>query len=126
MGDRCTVEQKQQLDKRWYVVLTKSRNEEVAQMHLTSKGIEVFYPKLFLPISRSHRYVVPLFPNYLFVRIDVSSSEYYQVVWCHGVKRLVSFGGAPSALEDGVVDFLRDRSDPRGVIVAKSNLKVGD
>jgi transcriptional antiterminator RfaH len=121
------VEQAQQDRKKWYVVLTKPRNEEAAQFHLNTKGIEVFYPKLFLPVlNKTGRHIVPLFPNYLFVRIDASSLEYSQVVWCRGIKRLVSFGGAPSAVEDNVVKFMREQADPGGLIIARSNLKVGD
>jgi transcriptional antiterminator RfaH len=113
-------------NKKWYVVLTKSRSEEIARTHLVSKGIEVFYPKLFVPTSRSGRYVISLFPNYLFVKIDPSSSDYYQVAWCSGVNRVVRFGGAPAAVDTGVIEFLRTQADPRGVIVAKSRLKAGD
>ena len=121
------VEQDRQLGRRWYVASTKPRSEEIAHVHLLGKGIEVYYPKLFLPIAnRSGRQLIPLFPNYLFVRIDLSSSEYSQVEWCQGVKRLVRFGGAPSPVEDSVIDFLRDQADPQGLIVAKSVLKVGD
>ena len=122
---RCTVEHSLQSGKKWYVVLTKARSEETAQIHLSTKGIEVFYPKLILPVSKSGRHIVSLFPNYLFVRFDVSS-EYYQVVWCRGVKRVVSFGGTPAVVENSVVDFMRDKADARGLIPAKSNLKVGD
>jgi transcriptional antiterminator RfaH len=121
------VEQAQQVRKKWYVVLTKPRNEEAAQFHLTTKGIEVFYPKLFLPVlNKTGRHIVPLFPNYLFVRIDASSLEYSQVVWCRGIKRFVSFGGTPPPLEDNIVDFMREQADPDGLIVARSNLEVGD
>jgi transcription antitermination factor NusG len=42
------------------------------------------------------------------------------------VKKLVSFGGGPSPVENNVVDFLKEQADQQGVIVAKSNLKVGD
>jgi transcriptional antiterminator RfaH len=120
------VEQNQQVSKKWYVILTKVRSEESAQIHLNTKGIEVFYPKLVLPGAKAGRHIVSLFPNYIFARIDVSSSEYYKVVWCPGIKKLVSFGGAPSAVENRVIDFMREQADPRGLIVAKSNLKVGD
>jgi transcriptional antiterminator RfaH len=121
------VEQNQQLGKKWYAVLTKPRNEEIAQLHLHLKNIKVFYPKLFVPVAtKSGRHVVALFPNYLFVNIDLTSTEYCQVVWCRGVKRLVSFGGMPSAVEDNVIDFIREQADPSGLIIAKSNLKIGD
>jgi transcriptional antiterminator RfaH len=120
------VKQTMQLGKKWYVALTKPRTEETAHFYLSARGIEVFYPKLFIPIpNKSGRQEISLFPNYIFVRIDSSSSEYFQVAWCRGVKRFVSFGGMPSPVEDNVVDFLRDQGDPRGLITAKSNLKVG-
>lgn len=123
----CIVEQIQQIGKRWYVVVTKPRNEEMAQYHLHSREIEVFYPKLFLPVSnRSGRHVVSLFPNYLFVRIDASSSQYSQVVWCRGVRKIVNFGGIPSPLESNVVEFMQDQADQNGLIMARSNLRVGD
>jgi transcriptional antiterminator RfaH len=113
--------------KKWYAVVTKPRNEEIAQFHLCNKRIEVFYPKLLLPLpSKSGRNTVPLFPNYVFVRIDVLSGEYLQVAWCRGVKKFVSFGGTPSVVDDGVVNFLRDQANAQGLIVAKSNLKIGD
>ena len=113
--------------KSWYVVVSKSRNEEAASFHLASKGIEVFYPKLFLPVpTRSGRHIVPLFPNYIFVRMDASSPQYSQVLWCRGVKRLVSFGGVPSVVDDEVVNFMREQANPEGLITAKSSLKIGD
>ena len=121
------LEQAQSVGRKWYVVITKPRQEATAQFHLSNKGFDVFYPKLFIPIrNTSGRQVVPLFPNYIFVHIDVASTDYFQVVWCRGVKKLVSFGERPSAVEDSVVDFLREQADARGLIVATSILKIGD
>jgi transcriptional antiterminator RfaH len=112
--------------KEWYTVYTKPRHEDMAEFHLQAKGLEVFYPKLFLPIpNKAGRHAVSLFPSYLFVRIDVSSSDYFQVMWCRGIKRLVSFGGVPSAVQDDVISFLRDQGDSNGLIRARSSLKIG-
>ena len=121
------VEQSQQHGRKWYAVLTKPRSEGTAQFHLNNRGIEVFYPKLFIPVSnKSGPLVVALFPNYLFVRINVASQEYAQVVWCRGIKKLVSFGGAPADVEEHIIDFIREQANQDGLIVAKSILKVGD
>jgi transcriptional antiterminator RfaH len=121
------VEQGQQGGKKWYVVLTKARSEEIAQFHLNTKGIEVFYPKLLLPIAnKGSRHCVSLFPNYLFVRIAISSQEYFRVAWCPGVKRLIGFGGTPAVIEEQVINLMRERANQDGLIVARSNLKVGD
>jgi len=111
---------------RWYVVYSKPRKEECAQFHLRSKGLEVFLPRLLLPqsVNRGKR-VVPLFPNYLFVRIHIFSEEYSYVAWSPGVKRFIGFNGTPTPLDDGVVDFLMQQATDEGIITARSNLKVG-
>ena len=121
------VEQREQLGRKWYVALTKSRYEDTAHFYLRSRGIEVFHPKLVLPTpNNSGRQVLSLFPSYIFVSIDASSSDYFQVAWCPGIRKLVGFGGEPSPIETGIVDFLREQTDGKGLIVARSNLKVGD
>lgn len=111
---------------RWYVVYSKRRKEEFAVSQLRAKGLEVFFPKLLLPSSRNKpRRVVPLFPSYLFVRINLVSSEYYAVIWSPGVKRIVSFAGVPAPLDDAVVEQLMAQANDEGLIPARTNLKVG-
>ncbi len=111
---------------RWYVVYSKPRKEELAQFHLSSKGLEVFLPRLLLPESaRKRKRIVPLFPNYLFVRIRIFSEEYVYVKWSPGVKRFVTFNGTPAPLDEKIVAFLMQQADPMGVITARSNLKIG-
>lgn len=110
----------------WYVVYSKPHKEELAQFHLRLKGVEVFFPRLLLPQSvRKHRQIVPLFPNYVFVRIHVSE-QFHFVLWSHGVKRFVSFDGVPAALDETVVPFLMSQANSDGIITARSNLKVGE
>jgi transcription elongation factor/antiterminator RfaH len=109
----------------WYVVYSKPHKEESAQFHLQSKGVEVFFPRLFLPpSSRGRRPLIPLFPNYLFVRVQLPE-EYECVTWTPGVKRFVSFNDVPVALELDIVAYLKEKANPEGVITATSNLKVG-
>jgi transcriptional antiterminator RfaH len=109
----------------WYVVYSKPHKEDQVQLHLAVKGIESFFPRLQLPCSvRRHKGITPLFPNYLFVRINLTS-ESHHVVWSPGVKRIVSFSDTPIPLEDSVVQFLREQANARGVIQAQSQLRPG-
>ncbi len=63
----------------WYVAYCKPRKEECAQYHIERKGLEVFFPKLLLPeAGRLQKRVVPLFPNYIFVRLRIA--EEYPLV----------------------------------------------
>jgi transcriptional antiterminator RfaH len=109
----------------WYVVYSKPRKEEQVQLHLGIKGIESFFPRLQLPgsVKRNTR-IAPLFPNYLFVRVNLTTESHY-VIWSPGVKRIVSFGDTPIPLEDSVVQFLREKASAQGVIQAHSQLRPG-
>jgi transcription antitermination factor NusG len=112
--------------KQWYVVYSKSHAEEYAQLHFRLKGLECFFPRLLLPkAAQKHRRIVPLFPNYLFVRIHFLEQFQY-VLWSPGVKRLVSFNGVPAALDEEVVTFIMRQANSEGIITARSNLKAGE
>lgn len=111
--------------KHWYVVYSKTRKEQQAQFHLARKSIESFFPRLHLPGSvDGARRIVPLFPNYLFVYLDLATESHY-VTWSPGVKRFVSFSDAPLALEESVIGFLKENADSEGVITARSHLQRG-
>ena len=107
------------------MVYTKPHKEEQAQVHLRMKGLDVFFPRLDLVrIAKKRKRIIPLFPNYLFVRIHLPT-EFHYVTWSVGVKRLVSFGERPIPLDERVVDFLKQQTDADGVIRARSQLKPG-
>jgi transcription elongation factor/antiterminator RfaH len=110
----------------WYVIYSKPRKEQQAQFHLARKGLEIFFPRLQLPGGfDGARRVVPLFPNYLFVRLDLASESHY-VTWTPGVKRFVSFSDTPAPLDESVVSFLQDNADSDGIIAARSQLRRGE
>jgi transcriptional antiterminator RfaH len=109
----------------WYVVYSKPHKEEQAQFHLRMKGLDVFFPRLdLLRVAEKRKRIIPLFPNYLFVRLHLPT-EFHYVIWSPGVKRIVSFGDRPVPLDDDVVNFLKQQMDGDGVIQARSQLKPG-
>jgi transcriptional antiterminator RfaH len=113
-------------ERRWYTVYSKPQKEEFAQSQLRLKGLEVFLPKLLLPNNgRKRKRIVPLFPNYLFTRINVHSAEYGYTIWSPGVKRIISFNGTPAPIDGDIIDFLMKQTNNEGVIPARSNLKAG-
>jgi len=112
--------------KQWYVIYTKPKGEELARSHLTLKGIDVFFPRLLLPAALGKRKpIIPLFPNYLFVRIQIFE-EYRYVAWSPGVKRFVAFNSIPVPLDVNVVKYLMQQANSDGIIKARSKLKVGE
>ncbi|MGE0681852.1 MAG: transcription termination/antitermination protein NusG [Candidatus Binatia bacterium] len=112
-------------DRHWYVVYSKPRREEFAQLHLQRKGLEVFFPRLSLPNPRPRQgQIVPLFPNYLFVCLQLPE-EYNYALWSPGVKTIVNFNNTPTPIDEEVINFLKDQADIEGVIKGHSNLTTG-
>ena len=113
------------LQRDWYVVYSKPRKEAQAQFHLGLKGLESFFPRLYLPQSvDKKKRIIPLFPNYLFARIHLPT-EYHFVMWAPGVKKIVCFSETPVPIEENVIQFLQQNADDKGVIQARSQLRRG-
>jgi transcription antitermination factor NusG len=94
----------------WFAVQTRSRHEKKAHAELQEKGIQSFLP-LF---AEKHRWSdrqrvvdVPLFPQYLFVRIAVSSHERISVLRTNGVVGLVGTKGSGIAIPDAQIERIQ-------------------
>jgi transcriptional antiterminator NusG len=74
--------------------------------------------------SYKSKLIVPLFPNYLFVHMNLAT-DYNQVRWAPGVKSFVHFGGSPIPLQDEIAENLIRQADDEGIIPAQCDLKIG-
>ena len=102
--------------RRWYVVHTQTQTEKRALWHLQNQGFECFLPSV-RSLRRHARKVehvlAPLFPRYLFVRLDLDSTPWSAINGTRGVVRLVANGFRPTPVPEGVVEDLQARSDMR-------------
>lgn len=97
---------------RWYVIQCKGGESFRASEHLDNQGYEVFHPVLEVQKRRRGKLAwvaEPLFPHYLFIRLDRMASNWRPIRSTRGVLRLVSFGQEPVAVQDELVETLRDR-----------------
>lgn len=81
---------------RWFAVYTKSRHEKKVNWLLAEKDVETFLPLREVLVrwkDRNKKVPVPLFPGYLFVRID--PMERLGVLSTKGVVCILGNGGAP-------------------------------
>jgi transcriptional antiterminator RfaH len=83
---------------RWYVVHTRAQAEASALWHLTNQGFLCFLPRV--PQFRSHARQtrlmrVPLFPRYLFVRLDLSETRWRAINGTRGVVSPLANGPHP-------------------------------
>jgi transcriptional antiterminator RfaH len=113
-------------ERQWYVLYSKPQKEDYARFHLSAKGLQVFFPQLLFPhAARKRKRLVPLFPNYLFVRLKLFSEEFSHAKWSPGVSRVVSFNGIPAPLDGHVVELLMQQLNRDGVIEARPKLRSG-
>lgn len=89
----------------WYAIQVAHRAEAVVATALRNKG----YPE-FLPLYRSRRVWsdriveldLPLFPGYVFCRFHPHDRR-VPIVTTPGVRRIVSFGGAPIPVDEAEI-----------------------
>jgi len=86
---------------RWYAIHTKPRQEETALAHLERQGFDCHLPRARERRRARHRYALvtlPLFPRYLFARLDLATQNTAPIRSTQGVVGLVRFGLDPAPL----------------------------
>jgi transcription elongation factor/antiterminator RfaH len=104
---------------RWYVVHTLPHRERGANHQLLNQGFTSFLPKR-LKTRRHARKIetvkAPLFPRYLFVKLDMTRDRWRSVNGTFGVASLIMEGEQPKAVPLGVVESLAAQADSDGVL----------
>lgn len=100
----------------WYVIHTKPRQEQRALLNLELQGYECYLP--VLAIEKLHKGVLsvavePLFPRYLFIRLDVGQSgkSWSPIRSTKGVSHLVTFGKEYAKMDAKLLNDLRTKGD---------------
>jgi transcription antitermination factor NusG len=92
----------------WFALQVRSRRENLVANHLEGQGFECF-----LPLYKSTRrwsdrlkeVEQPLFPGYLFCRLNLSNRG--PVLMTPGVQQIVGFGRTPVPVEEREVESIR-------------------
>jgi transcriptional antiterminator RfaH len=94
---------------RWYVAYTQPSAELRAIAHLERQGYKVFCPryrKIVRHARKTTATLAPLFPSYLFLRLDPASDRWRCVNGTRGVARLLAQGDVPQPVPHGAVELL--------------------
>ena len=105
-------------EKRWYLIHSKPRQEEIARENLDRQGYCTYLPLLRTPRRRLGRRIIriePMFPRYFFIRLDTETDNWAPIRSTIGVSTLVRFGMTPTPIPDDLIDTLRERDDSSGV-----------
>lgn len=115
-------------ERRWYVARTQPRAEGRAAVNLERQGFPVFCPR-FRKTRRHARRVesvmVPLFPSYVFVQLDLSCDRWRCVKSTRGISHMIMHGEMPQAVASGVVECLQRRTRSDGTVDLTPDLDVG-
>lgn len=116
----------------WYVVQTQIQAEAKAAANLVQQGFEIYLPR-YLKTSRHARRVnivrAPLFPNYLFVRIDMESQRWRAINSTVGVQRLIGSESMPARIAADIVQGLKEHEQTDGflsIVSPAARFKAGD
>jgi transcription antitermination factor NusG len=92
----------------WYLIRTKSGKEQYVHRELSRRLPETFMPMLESRSRRKSVSLVPLFPQYLFARLELAA-HYFEIRYMPGVVGFISTGGELLAVAQTIVDNIRSR-----------------
>ena len=95
--------------KNWYVLRTRAQSDHLAARNLQKQRFEVFFPKVGVPRAGSIQDIVPLFPGYLFIRLESDDDIWPRVKLVPGVLDWVRLDGSIPSVPDAVVYELMQR-----------------
>jgi transcriptional antiterminator RfaH len=114
--------------KRWFVVNTKSKNEDRAANNLSSGGIEVLAPKLKLKKYKEGKFIYvieQMFPGYIFAKFH-PVDDFHLIKYTRGVKTIVHFGSKIVPVKDEMIAFIRDRLEEGVATLEKKRFAKGE
>jgi transcriptional antiterminator RfaH len=97
----------------WYVMHSKPQKELWLYDQLSAlQQVEAYYPCLRVRNVRTRSYKSkPYFPGYLFVNVDLDVTGTSVLQWIPGSLGLITFGGTPACIPDGLLQRIRHRVD---------------
>lgn len=114
----------------WYAIHTKPNQESRAAENLRAWVVETFSPKIKVwrsnPYTGAITYVAGhLYPSYIFARFN-AAKLLHKIQFTRGVNRVVSFGNAPTPVDDRIIEIINAQINQDGFVQIGEKLKYGD
>ena len=90
---------------RWYLVHALPKGERKAVFHLGAQGFKTFLPQFRKTVRHARQLktvAAPLFPRYLFIRLNLERDRWLSVRSTVGVSTLITCMGMPAPIPPGV------------------------
>lgn len=105
----CTTAPGLASGERWFVVQSQPRKELFAAENLEKQKFRTFVPRLKKTVRHARRtqtVYAPLFPQYLFMVLNLDRDRWRSVLGTFGVSRIILDNGRPKPVPIGVVEML--------------------
>jgi transcriptional antiterminator RfaH len=104
--------------KHWYLIYTKPHKEQVARENLERQGYDTYLPMARIRrrrLGKGANRIEPLFPRYLFIKLDTQTDNWSPIRSTLGVSNLVKFGMHTSIVPEALIELLAERCDEEGI-----------
>ena len=89
--------------KKWYLIKTKPRQENVAIANLENQNYHVYCPS-----AKINNKIKVLFPGYLFINLDETSENWTPIRSTKGVLNFIRFGLSYAKISNKLIDFIKE------------------
>jgi transcription antitermination factor NusG len=97
---------------RWFVIRSKPHKEDLLTEQMQLRQLEIFHPCIRVQtVNPRARKVKPYFPGYVFAHFDLEKTGRSSMQFIPGAASLVTFGGEPADVPDGLIQAIRRRVD---------------
>jgi transcriptional antiterminator RfaH len=112
----------------WIVVNSQPHREHIALENLARQAFQTYCPMMRARVRHARRtldVLRPLFPGYLFVRVNPDLQRWRPILATYGVRKLVCCGDRPGFLDEGFVEGLKAREIGGAIVRPASSYEAG-
>ena len=115
----------------WYVVYTNVNKEVISEKNLIRQNFITYLPQYKKIIKHARKIstvVRPLFPRYLFVKLDLVKQRWHLINSTYGVNVLITMEEKPVKILDKIINEIKsyDNSDGIANISPYSSMTLGE
>jgi transcriptional antiterminator RfaH len=100
------------MSQHWYLIMTKPKQDELAESNLKHQGFEVYRPQCRQVKTRRGKKITQLeslFPRYLFIKLDDQLQNWSPIRSTKGVLQLVKFGAQAAKVDEILINQLKQQ-----------------
>lgn len=117
------------MERKWFVLQTKPRNENIVALQLNQKGIEYFLPvteKIRIWADRKKKISTPLFSGYVFVHAN-EKERLKAISNTSGAIRYIFYEKRPAVVSDREIELVKLAiAEPEKISIDDKKIKKGD